>query len=118
MTTHQLYLPCLIIDISHYAVKCGRVPLQDVTERVYMAVVHILVCVGGEFRRLMLTTTPLVEGCIKLNRHITIQITVKKKPFLPLWQPRPPSQLALPCAISHHDLDEPGSGDQNVQQKK
>ena len=41
-------LPCPSVNVTHHYMKCGRAPVQNVTECVDMALVHIEEGIGGE----------------------------------------------------------------------
>jgi hypothetical protein len=51
----------------------------DVLESINVAVIHIIIGACGEFDRLMHSSTPLLDGCIKLIQLISVMSYIRNK---------------------------------------
>ena len=67
-------LPGLRVNVTHHRMKCDRAPLQNITERVDVALVHIKKGVGGKLCRPMCPGTPLKEGSVELVFQVSTKI--------------------------------------------
>ena len=66
--------PGLGVNVTHHRMECDRAPLQNITECVDVALVHVEEGVGGELCRPMRPSTPFIEGSVELVFQVSTKI--------------------------------------------